>query len=183
MTSQSDWQRIEAALDGILSLPEVERPEALRRIASDDVELRDQLVSLIAHMGGDDPLLDAPAINAVVAAGVEFGGLEAGHRIGVYRVLSLIGRGGMGEVYHAERMDGQFEQQVALKLIRHELAHQPARFQSERQMLARLEHPGIARLLDGGIADDGRPYMVMELVQGRPITEWCAAHRSDLSTR
>jgi len=183
MTSQSDWQRIEAALDGVLSLPEVERPEALRRIASDDVELRDQLVSLIAHMGGDDPLLDAPAINAVGAAGVEFGGLEAGHRIGVYRVLSLIGRGGMGEVYHAERVDGQFEQQVALKLIRHELAHQPARFQSERQMLARLEHPGIARLLDGGIADDGRPYMVMELVQGRPITEWCATNQSDLSTR
>jgi tetratricopeptide (TPR) repeat protein/predicted Ser/Thr protein kinase len=183
MTSQSDWQYIESALDDVMSLPEGERPEAIRRIASDDVALSDQLASLIAHMGGDDPLLDAPAINAVVAAGVEVGGLEAGHRVGVYRVLSLIGRGGMGEVYHAERVDGQFEQHVALKLIRRELAHQPARFQSERQMLAGLEHPGIARLLDGGIADDGRPYMVMELVHGRPITEWCAANHSDLATR
>ena len=89
----------------------------------------------------------------------------------------------MGEVYQAERADGQFEQRVALKLIRHDLAHQPARFQSERQMLAQLEHPGIARLLDGGIADDGRPYMVMELVRGQTITDWCAAQHSDLSTR
>ena len=183
MTSQSDWQRIESALDELLALPEAERSAALRGIASEDFELRDQLESLLAHVSGEDPLLDAPAINTVTAIGTEIGGLEPGYRIGAYRIVSLLGRGGMGEVYHAARADGQFEQQVALKLIRHDLAHEPARFQSERQMLARLEHPSIARLLDGGIADDGRPYMVMELVHGQSITDWCAAHRSDLATR
>jgi eukaryotic-like serine/threonine-protein kinase len=183
MISQADWQRIEPALDELLALPEAERPAALRRIASHDAALREQLESLMVYMDGDDPLLDAPAINAVAVIGSEIGSLRPGYRVGAYRVVSLLGRGGMGEVYHAERADGQFEHQVALKLIRHDLAHQPARFQSERQMLARLEHPGIARLLDGGIADDGRPYMAMELVHGLSIVDWCAAHHSDLATR
>jgi tetratricopeptide (TPR) repeat protein/predicted Ser/Thr protein kinase len=183
VTTASDWQRVEAALDELLALPEDERPATLSRIALQDVELRYQLESLLAYMTGDDPLLDAPAINAVAATSVEPGSLQPGYRIGAYRLVSLLGRGGMGEIYHAERADGQFEQQVALKLIRRDLAHEPARFQSERQMLARLEHPGIARLLDGGIAEDGRQFMVMELVHGQPITDWCAQRRSDLSTR
>jgi eukaryotic-like serine/threonine-protein kinase len=183
MISQADWQRIEPALDELLALPEAERPAALRRIAADDAKLRDQLESLMAHMDGEDALLDAPAINAIAAIAIESGSLQPGYRIGAYQVVSLLGRGGMGEVYHAKRADGQFEQEAALKLIRHELAHQPERFQSERQMLARLDHPGIARLLDGGIADDDRPYMVMELVNGHTITDWCATHRSDLPVR
>ena len=183
MTAASDWQRVESALDELLALPVAERAATLGRIALNDAELHRQVESLLGHMDGDDVLLDAPAINAVASDSVESGSLQSGYRVGAYRIVALIGRGGMGEVYHAERADGQFEQAVALKLIRHDLAHDPARFQSERQMLARLEHPGIARLLDGGTADDGRQFMVMELVHGQSITDWCARHKSDLATR
>ncbi len=110
-------------------------------------------------------------------------GLAAGTRVGAYRIIELIGRGGMGEVYRAERADGQYEQQVALKLIRSELAGHPERFQVERQILAQLQHPGIARLLDGGVFNGDLPYMAIELVDGVPITEWCREHHSDLATR
>ncbi len=79
----------------------------------------------------------------------------------------------MGEVYEASRADGNFEQRVAIKLLQREAAAQMVRFQAERQILARLEHPGIARLYDGGVTEDGRPFMAMEFVEGRPITEYC----------
>ena len=183
MTSRTDWTRIEAALDALLELPEAERPAAVARMAGDDTGLRRELESLLAHVSGSDPLLDAPALDALSGDDAEAGSLQPGQRVGAYRVVALLGRGGMGEVYHAERADGQFEQQVALKLIRQHLAQQPSRFRAERQMVARLDHPGIAHLIDGGIADDGRPYMVMELVDGLPIVDWCRTRTSDLATR
>ncbi len=98
-------------------------------------------------------------------------------RIGPYRVLRRLGRGGMGEVFLGERADGLFEQRVAIKLLRRGMATEDvlARFARERRILARLEHPHIARLLDGGATDDGRPYFVMELVEGEPITGYCRA--------
>ena len=99
-----------------------------------------------------------------------------GQTIGAYRTIRLLGRGGMGVVLLAERIDGQFEKQVALKLLRSGLgsADIQRRFLRERQILARLDHPNIARLLDGGVSADGRPYFVMEYVEGSPIDESCA---------
>src|SRR6185312_15283575 len=97
---------------------------------------------------------------------VQQASLTAGTCLGSWRVEKLIGRGGMGEVYAASRADGAFEQRVALKLLRYEAAGEMERFHAERRILARLEHPGIARILDGGIAPDGRPYTVMEYVEG-----------------
>src|SRR5690606_38801384 len=96
-------------------------------------------------------------------------------RVGPYRIVGEIGRGGMGVVYLAERADGHFEQRVAIKLIDSSDADDPLhrRFLDERQLLAGLVHPNIARLLDGGIADDGRPFLAMEYVDGLPITAWC----------
>jgi serine/threonine-protein kinase len=182
VTSRTDWTRVEAALDELLELPEAERLVALARIAGSDAALRAELESLLAHASGEDALLDAPAVDAI-SGGTDAGSLQPGQRVGAYRIVGLLGRGGMGEVYHAERADGQFEQHVALKLMRQHLSQQPSRFRSERQMLARLDHPGIAHLVDGGIADDGRPYMVMELVDGLPIVEWCRTRKSDLATR
>src|SRR5215213_6124643 len=101
--------------------------------------------------------------------------LAPGAQIGPYRLLGLLGRGGMGEVYRAERADGVFEQRVALKLVKRGMdsAEILRRFQRERQILARLNHPGIARLLDGGTAPDGRPYFALELVEGESILESC----------
>jgi serine/threonine-protein kinase len=177
-----DWEIIEAGLDALLALPSSERPAALDRIAAENADLRRELESLLQFVDGQDSVLDYSPVGP--AAGFDaVASIAPGTRIGAYRVLRLIGCGGMGEVYCAERADGQYQQQVALKLIRRELADQPARFHSERQMLARLDHPGIARLLDGGVADDGRPYMIMELVVGRDLMSWCRERQSPLEER
>jgi eukaryotic-like serine/threonine-protein kinase len=111
--------------------------------------------------------------------------LAPGGQIGPYRILGLLGRGGMGEVYRAERADGVFEQRVALKLVKRGMdsAEILRRFQRERQILARLNHPGIARLLDGGTAPDGRPYFALELVAGEPILEYCRRAGPSLEER
>jgi eukaryotic-like serine/threonine-protein kinase len=108
----------------------------------------------------------------------------AGKAVGPYVLVSLLGRGGMGEVWVAERRDGQFEQRVALKLLKRGIDSEGIRrrFLQERQVLARLDHPNIARLLDGG-ESDGRPYFVMELVEGAAITEYCRQARAPLEQR
>ena len=183
MSDAAGWSRIEAALDELLALPQAQRAEALARLAGDDAAMRAELEGLLAETRAADSLLDRPAIAAWQPEPQPEGSLAPGARLGAWRIAGLIGRGGMGEVYRAERADGQFEQQVALKLIRRDAAGEPRRFTAERQILARLEHPGIARLLDGGVAEDGRPYMVMELVAGGSITEWCRGHESTLEQR
>jgi tRNA A-37 threonylcarbamoyl transferase component Bud32 len=182
VSSRPEWDRVEAALDEILALPESDWPAASARIAGEDSNFLEELRQLLACTGGVDAILDG-SLSMASPAALGPGGLAAGTRIGAYRIIELIGQGGMGEVYRAHRADGQYEQEVALKLIRRELAEHAERFQVERQILAQLEHPGIARLLDGGVSEDGRAYMAIELVRGVPITEWCARQRSDLTTR
>ena len=108
-----------------------------------------------------------------------------GERLGAFELVTLIGAGGMGRVYRARRADGKFEQEVAVKLFdagRMD-AVALARFDAERRILASLEHPGIARLIDGGNAADGTPYVVMELVRGEPVTRWCNSRQLDLAAR
>ena len=109
---------------------------------------------------------------------------ESGKRIGPYRVLGLLGRGGMGAVYEAVRED-DFEQRVALKLVLAGRNHPRTLqlFQNERQILARLEHPNIARLLDGGADQQGRPYFAMELIEGEPIDSYCDRNRLSVFQR
>jgi eukaryotic-like serine/threonine-protein kinase len=109
--------------------------------------------------------------------------LPAGTRLGAWQVLRPIGRGGTGEVYVAARADGAFQQKAALKLLQSGAGAESTRFQSEREILARLQHPCIARLLDGGVHRDGRPYMVMEYVEGASLTEFCDEARLDLRAR
>lgn len=184
MIESLSWERIESAFDEVLGMPACEWPGAVERIAAGDPELRRELESLLAQVGEHDPLLDhplaKPGLRRQLASREQPGSLESGTQVGPYRILAFIGRGGMGEVYRAKRADGQFEQNVALKLIQREAVEHLERFQTERQILARLEHPGIARLLDGGLSEDGRPYMVMELVAGLPIVDWCREDQSDL---
>jgi non-specific serine/threonine protein kinase/serine/threonine-protein kinase len=109
----------------------------------------------------------------------------AGHVIGHYRPVEEIGRGGMGTVYLAERADGAYEQRVALKVLQNSVStpRLVERFEEERQILARLSHPGIARLLDGGLTPDGRPYLVLEYVDGRAIDVYCDEERLDTQAR
>ena len=108
-----------------------------------------------------------------------------GRRIGPYEIVAEIGQGGMGEVYRAVRIDGQFDQQVAIKLVRVGMgsAFVVERFLHERQILATLNHPNIARLLDGGTTDDGVPYLVMELIEGDRIDTYCQAQRLSVTER
>jgi serine/threonine protein kinase/tetratricopeptide (TPR) repeat protein len=183
VTSPREWQRIDAALDEILGLAPGEWSDACRRLSGGDTALRLELESLLAQVGGEDPLLDFPAGALPTDKESPRVGLAPGVRIGAYRVMDLLGVGGMGEVYRAERADGQFDHQVAIKLMRREVGDRPQRFHAERQILARLEHPNIAGLHDGGIAEDGRPFMVMDLVVGQSITRWCENHRSTLEQR
>jgi serine/threonine-protein kinase len=105
-----------------------------------------------------------------------------GRRLSGYTLIREIGRGGMGSVYLAERSDGAFRRQVAVKLVLASLntAGVMLGFQQERAILASLDHPNIARLLDGGLTDQGWPYFVMELVEGRPIDRWCDGQRLNI---
>src|SRR5690606_10413528 len=115
----------------------------------------------------------------------DHGDLAPGALVGPYRVVGEAGRGGMGVVYRARRADGTFEKEVALKLVKRGMDTDEvlARFRRERQVLASLDHPGIARLLDGGAADDGRPYLAMEYVEGEPITAYADRRRLGVEAR
>jgi tetratricopeptide (TPR) repeat protein len=188
MPETVSWDQVEAALDELLALPESARAESLERMTRGRNALRETLQSLLAYAAGGDDLLDRPALDALTDPRAptdprRSASLPPGTRIGAYRVEALIGCGGMGDVYRAQRADGQFEQMVALKLIRIEPGASLARFHAERQILAQLDHPGIARLFDGGVHIDGRPYMVMEYVEGRSLTDWCESRKAPLAER
>ena len=107
----------------------------------------------------------------------------AGRVVGAYRLVSPIGQGGMGVVWRAERCDGQFEASVAVKLLDIRFGRSEARFRREANILARLTHPNIAHLIDAGVAPDGQPYLVLELVDGQPIDRYCDDHRLDVPAR
>src|ERR1700756_250516 len=160
--SSVSWQRVEAALDRLLALPVQEREAATLRIADGDAAPAGQLPALLAHMATESSVLDRPAAELLSSATASDSGLTPGTRLGAWAVVEAIGRGGMGQVYRGRRADGQFEQDVAIKVARADSATAWQRFPLERQIVARLDHPGIARLIDGGITDDGQPYMVME---------------------
>lgn len=177
------WMRIEHLLDALIDVPAAQREAELKRLAGADMSLHARLAALVAQFDVADDRLDAPLLKRIAPDVPASCSLPAGTRVGAYRIGRLIGHGGMGEVYRAARCDGQYQQTVALKLIRQELLNQTPRFHAERQLLARLRHPGIAQLLDGGVHDDGRPYMVMELVEGLPIVEWCRTRRCPLEQR
>jgi len=176
------WARVDRLLDQVLAMAPSARLAFVEACTGDDPRLRAEVLALMAEFDTRGDLLDRPAAEAVSRPST-ISELQAGHRVGAYRVLSLLGRGGMGEVYRAERADGQFDQQVALKLLRHDAVEHLGRFVAERRILARLQHPGIARLYDAGITDDRRPFMVMELVQGVAITQWCASSGASLQAR
>jgi len=174
------WQRIEALFDAVLDRPPGEREAFLERACAGDRALRDEVDSLRAAYEADPGFLEAPLVEApALPTAVE--GIEGEQHIGPYRLIRPLGRGGMGQVYLAERNDDAFSRYVALKIIRRGLDTDDflRRFRVERQILARLSHPGIARLFDGGTTDAGRPYFVMEYVEGKSITAYC--DHNDLS--
>ncbi|MEP7043984.1 MAG: serine/threonine-protein kinase [Dokdonella sp.] len=181
------WQRISAIFDRAVELAPAERAALLEQECAGDAQLRvDVEAMLTADMAGDTFDARAHDLRGSVASDwVEWNASLDGQLIGAWRVVREIGRGGMGQVFLAERADGQFEQQAALKLIKHGMDSEAVlvRFLRERQILARLTHRNIARLIDGGIAPDGRPYFVMEHVDGVPLPRFCAEQHSPLEER
>lgn len=175
-------QKVLEVLDATLAEPPGSRPAFLARACGEDEELRRDVEALLELESEAEEFLPAPVLPREATIPREEPTLEQGIRIGPYRILELLGRGGMGAVYLAERTD-DFEKQVALKLLQRDLVSEASvnRFVNERQILARLEHPLIARLLDGGTTQDGRPFLVMEYVEGVPIDEYC--DELELSTR
>ena len=183
------WRVIEATFEAALQARTDERPDVLQRLCGDDVDLRREIDSLLAAHAASGGFLNTSAESFaspfLVAAAAREPADVPGALVGRYRLVEEIGRGGMGRVWLAERADGQFDQRVALKLVKRGMDSDEilARFLRERQILARLEHPNIGRLLDGGVSEDGRPYFVMEQVVGKPITAWCDEKRLSVEER
>ncbi len=171
------WQQVRELLDLAIAAPETERSELLAAACSGDSELRAEVESLLhSHQKAGSVFLKKPAFDlSAPQSDQALNGSRVGRRIGVYHLIEQIGQGGMGEVYRAERADGQYDKQVAIKLIRPGLdsAAIVVRFRNERQILAGLDHPNLAKLLDGGTSEAGMPYFVMELIEGQPIAEYC----------
>jgi serine/threonine protein kinase len=173
--SAGDWQRVKQILADALTREAGMRAAFLDQACAHDAELRREVESLLgSHERAGEYLSRGPGIDPARARAVLEHGEEA-RRIGPYRVLGVIGRGGMGTVYRAVRDDDSFEKIVALKVVRGGAASEfvERRFRQERQILGRLQHPHIAAILDGGTTDEGQPYLVMEHVEGRPITAYC----------
>lgn len=194
------WQQVSRLFDEAIELPPERRADFLREATGDDEPLRRELETLLTAADTSETFLTQPA-KPTPEAGPEPETLAPDTRLGAWRIERLLGRGGMGEVYLAARADGRYEQRAAIKLLQSEATapdgatsdddEQPpaagreaaSRFEEECRILARLEHPGIARLYDAGRAPDGRPYMVMEYVVGQPLGAWLRSHRPDLGER
>jgi hypothetical protein len=166
-----DLDQLETLFHALRDLPEPERAAAAARLAG--AEAASRALALVAAYERSRERARQSARSP--------GPL----RFGPYREVRLIGRGGMGAVYLAERVDGQFEQQVAVKVVAAGSLAQPfrERFLAERQILAGLQHPNITRLLDGGVTEDGTPYLAMEYVAGQPIDQYCDERRLPLADR
>ncbi|MCH8113472.1 MAG: protein kinase, partial [Proteobacteria bacterium] len=182
MAYDTNWDQISHLLDEVLDLPSEERKAYLASACADNPTLRREVETLLDFESeaqetiGESVMTFAPKLlpeaDEILPPPAE---MAEGERIGSYRIVRQLGQGGMGTVYLAQRADGLFEQAVAIKLIKRGFDTDDllSRFTYERQILAALDHPNIARLYDGGMTSDGRPYFVMEYVDGVPLNDYC----------
>ena len=179
MIQPDRWRQIDSLFAAALERPAGERDAFLAAACQGDAELLREVEELLAADQESATFLERPA-GELLGFVPELEG-----RLGPYRLLRRLGDGGMGTVYLARREDEHYERDVAIKVIRSGVQSPEAlhRFFAERQILARLEHPNIARLYDGGSTEDGRPYLVMELVEGVPVDEYCDAHQLSIDQR
>jgi eukaryotic-like serine/threonine-protein kinase len=179
-TNEASYQRAKSVFQAALEQPEHARAAYVESACGGDSVLHADVMSLLAAAAEDTGFLERPP-QPTAAIDAETLGLERG-----WRVIRELARGGMGVVYLAERADGAYRQQVALKLLHLSplLGEEPIlRLKLERQILARLDHPNIARLLDGGSSASGMPYLVMEYVEGERIDHWCNVRQLDVEAR
>lgn len=192
------WAQIRLVFDGALERPAKDRAGYLQLVCAGDGELRREVESLLKSHDNSTDFLSAPAAQLGQAMfgrgdfsrgdsfrGDEAGDYTKGYRIGPYEFERRIGRGGMGSVWLASRFDHEFKMQVAIKMVRRGTDSQEIlrRFRVERQVLAGLDHPNIARLIDGGSTPDGLPFLVMEYVEGTRIDQYCETRKIPISGR
>ena len=187
VVTDSSWPRVVALFDEALEQPAGQRQAWLEARCGDDAGLLREVLALLAADAAEIPVLDSPQafVQLLDAPPPDEAPLElAGSRIGPYRLTECLGEGGMGTVWAAEQV-GPIQRRVAVKLVKAGMDTRQvlARFAAERRVLARMRHPHIARVHDAGATDDGRPYFVMELVEGTPITSYCRQHELGLEAR
>jgi serine/threonine protein kinase/tetratricopeptide (TPR) repeat protein len=179
------WEQVKDLVDAVLDLPPHARIAYLDQACSER-SVRNYVESLVLSYENANTFFDQPAF--VKFPGEVEGGEGSswsGRRVGPYQILEEIGEGGMGSVYRASRADDQYRKEVAIKVVRAGLDTRGAlaRFKSERQILADLDHPNIARLLDGGSTEEGQPYFVMEYIHGEPLDQYCDQHKLTVTER
>ena len=183
------WQQVKDALQDALALPLAERAAFLAQTGRGDADLAREVESLLTAHDDAGAFIVTPALARVDATAL----LDqlhdplrwSGRRIGPYLLVREIGHGGMGAVYLGRRVDDEYKKDVAIKVVRSSFdpAHIAQRFRHERQILADLDHPNVARLIDGGSTEDGSPYFVMEYVDGLPIDRYCEANHLSIDAR
>ena len=191
--SEYTWEDIEAIIDQVLDLPKKDRHAFIKQECGDNQELKGEVTLLLDSILDSEGWLEDPNeykenFYADIAQEVDkISPQESliGRNVGAYIIKDKLGEGGMGSVYRAERSDGVFEHQVAIKVIRSGRAtpENIRRFERERNILAGLNHPGIAQLFDGGITEQGTPYLIMEYIGGVPIDEYCQKNNLSLHNR
>ena len=179
------WDHVEDVFAAALAAEDSARTAVLDAHCAARAELRAEVEALLAAHARAGEFIEPPTLDASGAASGDGCGAAPGARIGAFQLRGRIAQGGMGEVYRAERVEGEFTQQVAIKLIAARLhgAETLRRFRAERQILASLQHPNIVTLLDGGVTADGQPFIAMEYVDGLPLTEFCRQHATPLGPR
>ena len=186
MTPQR-WAQIRQVFDGALERPAKDRAAYLRVLCARDEDLRHEVESLLRSHEQSDEFLETPAaqLSQIISQQEDISDYPHGYRIGPYEFDRRIGRGGMGAVWLATRFDKEYKKQVAIKMVKRGMNSQEIlrRFRTERQVLANLDHPNIARLIDGGSTPDGLPYLVMEYVEGTPIDQYCDHWKCTISER
>ena len=183
-------KKLDAIVADALDLPTEEQSAYLTRVCAGDDELQKRALRLIEGMHASIPghfLNDPLPLSSFEDFYHEFipPEIKPGDRIGVYQIMKMIGKGGMGEVYLAERADGQVDRRVAIKVVRGGIGSEEAleRFKYERQILANLTHPNIATMYDVGITEQGSPYLAMEYIEGLPIDKYCDENEMSISAR
>jgi eukaryotic-like serine/threonine-protein kinase len=184
------FARVEAIFFEVAAHSPGDREDAVRRLCAGDAVVEREVRSLLEAAGDIGAFLEQPALGkdfdlakeSQKAAGPDE---MVGAEVGSFKVLRRVASGGMGTVYEAVRADGQFDQKVAVKIVKRGMDSEEIvrRFWAERQTLASLDHPNIARLIDGGMTQDGRPFLVMEYVDGLPIDEYCDSKRLSVRER
>lgn len=180
---ETEWRAVQSLFEELIDLSPDEQTRRLSK--SKHPEHIVEQASALLSASRSEGILDmaTPSMENPSAQATSYASLAEGKEVGGFTIERLIGRGGMGEVYLARRTSSDFDQLVALKLLRAEAADRGDAFMRERRLLARLEHPGISRLIDAGIAPDGRPYMAMEYIEGQSIDAYCHDHKCSLDQR